>query len=282
MTSSFAWIPITAALLSAVALVHLKWVLRERGIATRTWLGIWFTFLFLISLIGVPLFHEIQPVFFTGRIVFLVIFLTLALAIANFYFIRGLRRESLHEFDLIELLLPVLSIGFAAFVFDNEREPIRLGLAVVASLVFLLAHVKRHHLSLKRSDQFLLFSVFLLAIDEVLVKALLTVIDPVSLYALTSGMLAVIYWLAYQPKLASLSLTQGIHLLGNAVFSVAAMILTWFSFQFFGIVMTNLVLLLSPLVITFASVLVFRERWTMRHGLAFVIILGAILLLQFV
>lgn len=275
-----AWIPLTAAVLSAVSLVHLKWVLRERGVATRTFLGIWFSFLFLVALLGVPLFHDVEPVFFTGRILFLVGFLIMALAVANFYFIRGLRRETLHEFDLIELLLPILSIGFAAFVFDNERDPVRLSLAVLASLVFLLVHIKRHHFSLKRSDQFLLFSVFLLAIDEVIVKALLSVIDPVSLYTLTTGLLAVIYWLAYQPKVRDISFTQGIHLFGNAILSVMAMILTWFAFKLFGIVVTNLVLLLSPLLITLASVLIFRERWTIRHGLAFGVILGSILLLQ--
>lgn len=272
------WIAVGAAFAHAVSIIHLKWLLGKFKTDPKTYLAIVFSFIFLGTSLLVPFWGKIDLRFFDFKNIALFLFLILVALVYNLYLVRGLKRDSLHEFDLIDLLWPIFSIGLAALIFVDEREPIKLSLALFAAGVFLISHLRHHHVSLKAADRFLLLAVFLLALETNLIKPLLELINPISLYALRTGLVAVFMIIIFQPPISQISSREWGQIGLNALFGTTAMLLTWTAIGTIGIVETNLILLLYPIILAIYSKSVMREQWTARSLMAFLVIFSCIVL----
>ena len=275
-------IPIIAALAAALEIAHYKWLLERTQLDFRVLLSAQFMLLFMGASFLVPFFGHIDVRFFEFRNLFLFGFLLIVATLYNVFWIKALKRESLHEYEIIDLLLPIFTIALAALVFVDERDPIHLLLAAVAIGIFFLAHLHKWHISVKRVDRWLLLAVFLMAVEAILVKPLLEIVSPVALYAMRTGLIAVVLFVYWQPRLSDVPFFVWVQLAINAVFGISQMILTWIAIGSLGIVVTELALLIKPMLLLLISLYLFREKWKGRQVFAFAIILTCILLVYFI
>lgn len=265
-----------AAFASAALVIHLKWFLRTAKIETRQFMPVYFILLFVITSLLVPTFGGVDLAFLAPKnLVLFAIMLAVGLAWNHFH-INGLRRETLHEYELNKVLFPIFSITLAALAFADEREPVRLALAGLAVLAFLSLHFHHKRLSFKQADRWMVFAVFLMAMELSLYKPLLTIFSPVTLYALRTGLIALIFFFAYRPELRRLTLGTWVHVVFNAGLGVTTRIFELVAISQIGVVVTQLFFLLSPITLAVVSFVVLRERWTLRQGLALAVILGSI------
>lgn len=265
-------IPLLSAAASAIGTAHAKWLFGRTHLDTRTYLPAAFIIAFsmgtlLSSRWGGLTGEAVRPV----HLVFLAVLIALML-IGNLFWVRGFRRETLHEYGTLNLLIPVLTIVFAAAIFADERDPIILSLTGFAIGTFFLTHLHHLHLSLKQADRSLLVAVVSFAASSLVSKPLLAIITPIGLFTMTSGILAVLSLFIMRPHLAQLRLRNWSRLAANEVFWVGARILFWMSIARVGLVLTELVMLTTPIFLALISLVVFRERWTFRQTLAFVVI----------
>lgn len=273
--------PIAAAVIYGIALVHYKWALARTNLDTKTFLATHFVVLFLVAAGAAARWGELStPIFSNARYLLLFAILVVFGLVHNYFLARGLKRESLHEYEIIDLLVPIFTVLLAALAFADEREPLSLILALLGTSVFLLTHLRHHHIKLKQADRWLMYAVFVMALERIVVKPLLTLADPSVLYALRTGWIALFLVLLFRPRFGSIPLREWGQLLLNGLLGVTAMILIWTSIGRLGVVVTELYLLIAPMVMAMISVAVFKERWTAGQIVAFGVILFCITLVN--
>jgi len=209
-------------------------------------------------------------------------FVMIAVAVVwNVFWTRAFRRESLHEYELVDLLLPVFTMILAAITFPDEREPVRLLLALFAAGVFVITHLRQNHLSFKQGDRWFLFAIFLIAAEVILSKPLLLLFSPVSLYFFRTGVIAAVFILIFRPRFRRVSSFIWSQLLLNSMLFVAYRLLMLASIERNGIVATELLLLSGPIILAMFTYFFMRERWTLRNMLAFGVILITITVMNY-
>ncbi len=265
--------PWVAVMATVAAVTHYKWLLNRLALDSRTVLTILFLFLFGLSSLLLPWFGGVDEAFFNPRYLILFGFFVCLGIVQNYFLTRGLRQNSLHEFELIDILLPVFTIGLAALVFENEREPIRLTLGLFAALSFFVTHVRQRHLLVKQADRWLVYAIFLVAIERLLVKPLLFLATPVSLYTFRAGFIALAMVVMFHRYLERISWRQAGIIGLNALLGVSAMLATWVTIATYGLVVTEIYLLLIPIGLALVSLIGWHEHWSLRQVLAFTVIL---------
>ena len=274
-------ISITAAIIFGLALAHYKWALGRTTLETKTFLAVHFLALFGFACLGVIKWgHFTSPLFGQARYLWLLAIVVVLGIVNNYFLARGFKRESLHEYELIDLLMPIFTVSMAALAFVDEREPVRLTLALIGASAFLLTHIRHHQINFKQADRWLVYAVFLMAMERIFVKPLLVIIDPFSLYAVRTGLIAAVFLLLFRPRLARVPVVEWLNLSLNALLGVAAMVLTYTSISLYGVVITELYLLITPIVLATISWFFFRDRWTLTQAGSFVLILACIFLMN--
>lgn len=274
-------IPILGAVIYAFALVHYKWLISQTELDMKSFLALHFAMLFGASTIMALWWGDFNPQLITEPRYLLLLLILCAFGFAhNLFLVRGLRRESLHEYELIDLLMPVFTVTLAAFAFADEREPVRLGLALLASGAFFITHFRRKQVAFRQADRWLVYAVFIMAIERILVKPLLELAEPVTLYFFRAGIIALAMFVIFRPKLKKIPASLWLQLLINSVVGMLAIVLIWTSTASYGIVVTELYLLLVPMILAGISVVWLKEAWTARQGFAFAVIIACIVLIN--
>lgn len=275
------WYALGSAAALVAAIVHLKWLLRVSKLELRTFLPVQFLFLFILTSLLIPFFGRIDPQAGELRYVLLFVVLIAVAVVWNVFWTRAFRQQSLHEYELIDLLLPVFTIVLAALTFPDEREPVRMLLALFAAGVFMVTHLRRNHLNFKQTDRWFLFAIFLMAAEIILTKPLLLLFSPVSFYCLRTGVIALVMIAIFRPRLRRISSFVWSQMLLNSLLFVIHRLLMLLSIEKSGIVTTELLLLVGPILLAISAYVFFRERWTLRTGLAFGVILLTITVMNY-
>ena len=270
-------IPLTAAIIFGLALAHYKWAISRTNLETKTFLCTHFLTMFGVGALAAWWWGSWEtPLFSQPRYIGLFLIIVSFGLVYNYFLVRGFKRESLHEYELIDLLMPIFTVVLAAIAFVDEREPVRIGLALLGASVFLITHWRRHQVVFKQADRWLVYAVFLMALERVLVKPILTIIDPIVLYTLRTGLISLILLFFFRPRLARIPAVEWLQLVINGLLGVTSMVLIWTSINQFGVVVTELYLLVTPIVLAIVSLFFFKERWTLLQVWSFVVILASI------
>ena len=268
--------PLIAALAQVGGIIVDKITLTRRQVSTRVFVPILFLFLFLITAILFPLLGEISQEFFAPY--YLIIFLGMLITafIWNIFYYQGVQAEKVHEFELIIMFQPLLTILLATIVFKGERN-LEIGVAAVVAAIFLIiAHIKKAHLNLTLGDYKLLLAVILMSSELILINILLEVFSPVALYAIRTGIIFIIFFLWYHPQINKVANQNIALILGSASLGVAQMVSKFYGFEQYGVVYTSLVLILSPVLVYVVSTIFLHERLKFRTIFSAVVILGCI------
>ncbi len=276
--------PIGAAFLQAGSFTLDKIVLSLKKITYRTYVGISFPLMFIITLIIFFIFKPpLTLSLFSGNILYLLIVSIILIIITNLIFYKALDADKVSEMEIISLLGSIPLIIFTGFIFAEERDYIIIILALLASCSVIWAHWKGHHFQIiKTTKLFLLWTLLVLPFGAIITKSLLAVWNPISLELVRVGVIALIlgpFFLRFEKKV---SLKAFLLLIATNILTTIAWILYFFSYQKLGIIQTTLIFSIQPLLVYFASIFFLKEKLHWKKFVSFLIILTAIVLARVV
>ncbi len=277
-------IPILAAVLQAGSFTLDKIILSMRGVTYKTYTGVSFPLIFVITLI---IFFIFQPPLslslFAGNFFWLILILVILRIIINLIFYRALDADHLSEIQTISLLKNIPIILFASFLFADERNYIIILLGLIASIAVIWSYWQKDHFVMAKYTVPYFFSTIIIApVGAVIYKELLTVWNPISLELIYFGAMALIVGpLFFRSAIKASRKTFPLFIATNILTSVAC-ILYYYSYQILGVVHTVLLFSIQPLLVYLAAVFFLKEPLERKKFIAFLVILISIFVAQLI
>jgi len=266
---------IAAVSLSAGVLVD-KIILTRKRIALHVYIPVLFLFLCLTVGVLFPFLGWVNADFF--KPLYLLVFLAMIVAaiIWNLFYYRGLQSEKVHEYELIMMFQPLLTILLATLFLKGERNIHIIIASVIAAIALIASHIKKQHFELSPGAWKLVWAVIFISIELILLKVLLNVFSPVALYFFRTGILFIFFFLYYRPQLNKIAPLNLWLILASAALGTVQMVAKFYGFEAYGVIYTSLILILSPLLVYILSTLFLHERLKTRTVVSFLVILGCI------
>ncbi len=266
--------PVGAAILQAASFTLDKFILSLKKITYRTYIGISFPLMFIITLIIFFIFKPpLTLSLFSGKLLYFIIASIILTIITNLIFYKALDADKVSEIEIISLLGNIPLIIFTSFIFASERNPLIIFLALLASCSVVWAHWRGNHFQIIKTTRLYLFWTLLISpFGAIITKALLAVWNPISLELVRVGIVALIlgpFFLRFEKKA---SLKAFLLLIATNTLTTIAWILYFFSFQKLGIIQTVLIFSLQPLLVYFASIFLLKEKLHWKKFVSFLII----------
>lgn len=276
-------IPLAAAISNALGLAVEKVILSKKRMPISLYLSLLFLFLFFISAVLSVFLGAIDaPVALTTK--YIVLFLTMiALAVtANYLATLSVQKEKLHEYEMIMMLSPIVTIVLAS-IYSPTRVDVRIFIAaIVAAICLLVAKLEKGHFDFSRYSVNLLIAVVMMSVESLIINELLNVYSPVSLYAFRTGFVFLLYLVVFRPKFQSATKESFKMAFVSAVLGSLYMILRLYGYKDVGIVKTTLFLIISPIFLYFLSAKFFKEKIGWRTIVSSLIIIGCIAYVSYI
>ena len=270
--------PILAAILQAGSFTLDKIVLSVRRVNFKTYTGISFPLIFLITLIIFFIFRPpLSLNLFAGNLSWLLLISIGMTVITNLIFYRALDNDKLGEIQTLDLLRTIPIVIFTSIVFADERNFLVIIPAFIASFAVIWSHWEHHHFKIaKHTLPFIIRSLSSAPIGASISKMLLANWNPISLELVRAGAIALILGPLFVKHTQKISFKAFLLLLITNILTSIAWILFYFSYQRFGIIYTILVFSLQPLLVYLASVFFLKERLHWKKTIAFIVVLLSI------
>jgi len=274
---------IIASLGYAGAVLCDKLVLSRYKVPVMRFIPLMFIFLSAITAIFLKVWGATPKYDLLFSLKYLIIFLLMILvAVAwNIFYYQGIQKEDLHEFELIMLLSPLVTIIFATIFLPQERS---LGIfipGIIATTALLVTRFKKHHVAVGRLAWKTIIAMILMSFESILIKELLDVFSPVSLYFIRTVFVAIVFIIFYKPKILSMSRNAFALVIFSAIFGVVQMVLKYYGFDSLGVIETTMILVLGPFLVYLASSVLFKEKLYKRDLFAASVVVLCILYVQF-
>ena len=268
--------PFVAAITQAAGIIIDKVILTRRQVEIHVFIPILFLFLFLLTAILFPFLGEISDQVFKPY--YLIIFSSMLIAAAtwNFFYYRGVQSQKVHEFELIIMFQPLLTILLASFFLSGERNLHLEIAALIAALALIFAHIKKTHFEISKGSAGLILAVVFMSIEIILIRIMLDVFSPVALYFVRTGILFLLFMFIYRPHLAKVANSNFLLIFMTSLLGTTQMVTKFYGFQELGVIYTSLILILAPILVYFASTIFLHERLKPRIIIAATVILGCI------
>jgi drug/metabolite transporter (DMT)-like permease len=276
--------PIIAAVLQASSFTLDKVVLSAKRVTFRTYTGVSFPLIFLITL-GIFFIFK-PPLSFdllAGNLWWLLGLSIIFSIITNLIFYRALDNDRLGEIQTIDLLGDLPVIIFAALIFTDERNVAVIFPALLAFSAIIWSHWEHNHFKIaKRTLPFLIWVLAIAPFGAAISKTLLAAWNPISLELVRSGAVALILGSLFWRQIKSVSSRAFLLLLITNLFTSIAWILFYFGYQRLGVVHTTLLFFLQPMLVYLSSLVFLREPFHRKKFIAFLIVLAAIVTVQII
>lgn len=273
-------IALIAALFAAAGVIVSKEVLSRLKIEVKSFTQLLFLFLFFETLLLTPWFFKVESGAFTALGLVLFAGLIFVATSWNILFYRAMQKEPLYEFEIINSTQPLATVLLAVLFFKDERAIVPFLAAILAGLVLIWGHIRRHHLQIDRYSRYLLLAVVLIAVEALILKELLQWWSPQALYLFRTGFVFISLSLFHPGRISLINIKKAMAIALAAIFGVGQMVLMFRAYQLMGIVNTTLILLLSPVLVYLAAMVLFKEKMELRKILSALLILGTIVLSQ--
>jgi drug/metabolite transporter (DMT)-like permease len=279
-----ALLPLIAAVLQATSFTLDKAVLNLKRVDYRRYVLVSFP---LIALFSIILWLVVQPPLDWASLEWttwgLLAIMVADIVLANFLFYRALQSDWLNELELWMLTFRIPAILVVAFFFTDERDPLIIILSLISAFVVVWSHRDHTRLRIRRrTAPYVIWGLIMTPIAAVVIKKLLTTMDPVSLELARMVPVAVIFWLLYHTAMKPIGSRSWAMLVATNVFTFTAGVLLLFGYQSFGIIYTGLIFAISPLLVYAFSLIFLGEPFDRRKFIAFLVVLACILVAQVV
>ncbi|MFA5141668.1 MAG: DMT family transporter [Candidatus Woesearchaeota archaeon] len=206
--------------------------------------------------------------------------LILTACIYNFFYFKGFAHERLSEVQSLMLLIPLFATGFAYAFYPVERHIVPVVMAIVATLFLVWAHVSHGHVKFTKNSIYVLIAVIFFGLEYVFMKKLLEVYNPFTLYFVRCFIIGVIFFFMWGVRYSSVKPKAWKYLVAAQVSYVIQFIAVFWSVEKNGIVLTNVVLNLIPVLVFTYSYFHYRDHPGWKKMLAGFVILICIVIAQ--
>lgn len=242
----------------------------------HVYIPVLFMFLFLLTGILMPPLGRISSDIFHPYYL-IIFFLMIATAIVwNIFYYKGAQEEKVHEFELIIMFQPLLTILLAAMFIEKNTNIHMLIAALLASVALVFSHIRKKHFELSAAGWGLIIAVVFMSIEVILQKIMLNVLSPVSLYFIRTGIVFIFFVLFYRPHIRQVASTNALLIVATSALGVIQMVTKFYGFESFGVIYTSMILILSPILVYIVSTIALHERLKTRTIISALIILGCI------
>lgn len=273
---------IIASIGYAGGIVTDKILLSKRKIPLFRFVPMLFVFLAIFTAVLVPKWGSVNlELLMTPKYLLLVLIMVITAVTWNILYYRGIQQEDIHEFELIMLLSPMVTIILAEVFLPDERNWQTFLAGVVASLALLLTRFRHHHVQIGKIAWMTMLAMLLMSVESIFIKMLLDVLSPVALYFLRTTILATVFVSIYKPKVLGFSKSSFFLLMFTAILGVIQMVLKFFGFDKLGVTETTMILVLGPFLVYFLSFFWFKEKLYKRDVFAFIVLIACILFVTF-
>lgn len=275
-------IPILAAASRAVEIIVDKEILSRQKVDYKVYLvGAFIPILIIAAILGL-IFGKIESAFFQWG--YLLAFLgVIAAAVGwNSIFYRAIQHQKLSEVEPIILATPIITILISATFIPEERKWGYVILGVIASLSIIAAHFHKRHLNFNRYSLFLIGYTFLFGFEALFLKVVLANCNAFALYPIRVAFVLAILAIIFRPSLKKTTTKNWFSFIGVAVIANAYHILIYLSYDYYGVVATALVTILQPVLVYFASIFLFKEKFNWRSVAAAVVVVACVIATQFI
>lgn len=253
-----------------------KITLTRHRVEIRVFIPILFLFLVLTTGVLYPFLGEIDPSYLELKYILLFLGMLICALIWNIFYYRGIQSEKIHEYELIIMFQPLLTILLAVLILKGERNfPIIIA-SIIAAISLVIAHIKKQHFSFSNGAWNLIGAVVFMSIELIIIDILLKVYSPVALYFIRTGILFIFFYFYFRPRINQIDKTNLWLILASATLGTIQMVSKFYGFEAYGIIYTSLILILSPILVYILSAIFLHERLKTRTILSFVVILGCI------
>lgn len=267
-----------AAILSAIAnasgLVLDKVLLGRQRVSLAIFLVGGFATVFLLTLVLVPHFGQINwQIAGLSNELFL-LFLMVIIAIAwNVLYAQAVQHETAHHTELIMMFAPLVTIILAAVFFPETFDKRIFVLAIVAAVALIFSKSTKEHFITGKTSYNTFLAVILMSTEAIIIRELLFSYTPVALYAVRTFFIGLFFWLYYRPKADQLKKAPWLTLIGSSVLGLVAMLGKYYAFAQVGIIYTTLIMILGPVIVFLGSWEILHEKLRPRMIIASIVVL---------
>ena len=277
-----------AAILSAIGIagcdITNKVLLSKWRLPIKQFIPFLFIILIFVSALVIPFGFRLDTTLaFSAKYVILFVLMIASAVIWNIFFYRSMQKETLHEFELIILMSPLVTVLLAGIFLPTERNLHIFIAGIVSTLALFLTRIKKHHLQFSKAASGAFVAVVFIAVEAVILKELLAIYSPAVLYFVRVVIISLVMVLIYKPTAGAIKGKEWLVLVISAMFGVLQMVFRFFAYWKIGVVETTMILLLGPVLTYIASYFYFREKKNfVRDALAAAVVIVAIVYVNIV
>ena len=273
---------IVASIGYAGGIIADKLILSKYKVPVMRFIPLLFVWLAIITAVFLPKFggFDIDSISNYKYILLFVLMIVLALT-WNIYYYRGIQKEEIHEFELIMLLSPLVTVLLAEIFLPSERSLSTFIAALVASGALIISRFRHHHVKVGKVAWMTIVAMVLMSGESIVIKELLNIFSPVTLYFIRTSVLALAFIILYKPKLMVMKKEAYALTIISAIFGVMQMVLKFYGFKELGVIETTLILVLGPFLVYFFSASLFKEKLFKRDIFAAIIVVACVLYVTF-
>jgi drug/metabolite transporter (DMT)-like permease len=265
-----------SSIFNAGSIIVDKIVLAKKKVPNEFFIPVLFLFVFIISGALYPFLGSISIKALSLSQILAFLGMMAAAVIQNIAYYKALKSEKVIEFELLNMLLPLVTVVLAAIVLPAERNIHIFIAAAVASLALILVHFKKTYLRFAKYSGTLFIAVIFIAIESLFQKVLLNDYSPVALYFFRGGLLFIIFWLIFNPNFIKAKVDSFKAVFWSALLAEGTMIFRFYSFASQGIVFTILILVLAPFLVYMFSFIFLKEKPSVRIIVGAFVVMAAI------
>jgi len=259
-----------------------KVILSKYKIPVKRFIPLLFIWLAIITAFLLPTFGAVswQALWSYKYILLFLAMLAVAITWNSFYY-RGIQEEEIHEFELIMMLSPLVTIILSEIFLPAERNLALFIAGTIASLVLIASRFRHHHLQITRNTGIVVSAMVLMSAESIIIKYLLDVFSPAALYFTRTLVMSVVFLILWRPKLLEMPAKCFAYTIISAAFGVIQMVLKFYGFQKLGVVETTIILVLGPFLVYFFSAFYFKENLKFRDIVAAIIVITTVIYITF-
>ena len=264
--------------MEAVGTILEKKVLKKRSLNCRNYTVFSFLAIIIVMLPFLYFIWHIKSEALLLKNILRFAFVIIVAIVANLLIFYSLKRKNITEFEPAWIMQPLFTVLLAFIFYQSERNWMIVGLALVASLTLVLAHIRKHHLVF---DKYIIAAVlgsFAFSIELVASKPILDYYNPFAFYFIRCFFILIITYLIYKPKLKDADGRSWMYIFLIGAMWVLYRAIIYYGYEKVGIVFTTTLFILSPVLMFVFAILFLKEKPTLRQIISTIIILVCVVL----
>lgn len=267
------FLPFLGAFFEATGVVIEKNMLKLRGLNYKNYTVFSFLAIILVSLPFLLFYWKVdEGALYFGNLIILGAVIGFAI-LANLLVYYSMKREDVTVLEPIWLMQPLFTVLLAVLFYPEERNWMIFLLAVIASFVLIVSHIKRKHLYFNKYLMAGMLGSLFFAIELILSQSILEFYSPFTFYFIRCLGIFIVTLLLFRPKTRILNGKVSLGFLLIGILWVLYRAIIYYSYGSIGVIMTTVIFILSPVLMFIFAIFFLKERPSLKQTLSMIIIL---------